>query len=112
MPSILDKLKENGNGNGYHPTVSDKQREKFPTLAGLLEGTSTPDAQGKAISWSVTLWADDGAIRFAIGSRALAKTFYGSAGADVKIGEAIEKALEEGAVTAKREKEVFGGAKY
>jgi len=110
--SVLDKIREKANGVSAGPTVAEKQREKYPLLAGLLEGTSTPSTKGAPQPWTLSLFADEGQVRFSVGSRSAGMTFFGSAGVGVDVLGSIEKALVAGEVVAKREKEVFGGAKY
>lgn len=91
-----------------HARLSEAQRQAYPTIASLLEGTR--DAKGETIipPFSLSIFPGEGECRFVFSNRETEEAWFGSAGSDELILTAIEDALQEGRVEARRDKKSKG----
>lgn len=112
MGSIFDKLKEAKNGRLAPTEVPADIVKAYPTLSAMLSGEADPAEDGTPRSYNLSIWPDEGSLRFSLGSKLAKRTFFGTAGKAKAVLDAIERALVAGEVTQKREKEVFGGATH
>lgn len=87
-----------------HARLSNEQKEFYPTIAQLLEGKK--DAKGECVfpAYSLTLFPGEGEVKFVFSSKETDEAWFGSAGPDAAILDAIEKSLIDGRVEARRDK--------
>jgi hypothetical protein len=107
--SILDKRREAAGKPSSGQRVSPEFQAHFPVLTQFLTGVPSLKKPGQVDVFSLSIFASEGTCRFSLRCFETGETWFGSAGADVAVLEAIEKSLAEGTAEQKREKRLPAG---
>lgn len=104
MNGFLEKRQAALSGKSVGPSVSQAQLEAYPNLCMVLQGIPDPNNAAEREVYSLTMFAGEGEIRFALSCKQTSSSFFGRAGTSDDILGSIERALAAGDVEAKREK--------
>lgn len=102
MADFFAKRQEAASGDAGYRLVPSAILEAYPFLGQTLKGEV--DAQGKQTRppFSVTIWAEDGTLRFALTSKGTTEGYFGTIGEGPDVAGGLEGALRDGRVDRKR----------